>query len=487
MGSGGSVHIRKPDLDLLRHEAAKDPDDLSAFTSEESLRKEVTRLRKLLNSQLSGYLSEENHGVSLEEEIKALMKRAAHVEEWLTPILKKVAASIEDCRLIGLQFKFKTYRSLKRKIEADLKARERQASRSKKAAENRDIASVVRSTSDALRYTLLIPSSKYALTVVEIRQILQNKGFEGEHFKNYWCEGDMYQGINDVFLEKESGLRVEVQYHTPESWELKGEAHIIYEKFRICSEPLEQQRLFEKGVHLAATIAIPDGALDLPYLTKKSAPELLGAYATQIVAASNCVQKDVVDWCWQACPLAKGITVNVDNEEIIALELSSLMSLLGTNITKAIQSYYDGFLVSIICDPENYAKQVDSLCSKFKEGKQFLSCNGDEREICLVEARNSYDKVKHKNDDVEAVRLHMVIGSRKTESVYDNIRFHVIFFTPDSLEAQRKTTVLSQILVTNPSITRVKDEIHELWAACPDPPGASDIPILNSFPDVSNL
>ena len=85
------------------------------------------------------------------------------------------------------------------------------------------------------------------------------------------------------------------------------------------------------------------------------------------------------------------------------------------------------------------------------------------------------------------VRLHMVMGSQDTSSVYDNIRFHVDFYTPDSLETQQKVHFLSQMLVTNPSINCVNDEIHELWQDCPDPPGASDIKALSDIPDIPKL
>jgi len=85
------------------------------------------------------------------------------------------------------------------------------------------------------------------------------------------------------------------------------------------------------------------------------------------------------------------------------------------------------------------------------------------------------------------VRLHMVIGSQETSSVYDNILFHIEFYTPDSLETERKVEFLSQMLVTNPSINCVNDEILDLWQACPDPPGALSIQALSAIPDISNV
>lgn len=81
----------------------------------------------------------------------------------------------------------------------------------------------------------------------------------------------------------------------------------------------------------------------------------------------------------------------------------------------------------------------------------------------------------------------MVVGSQETTSVYDNIRLHIQFYTPDSLETEQKVEFLSQMLVTNPSINCVNDEIHELWLDCPDPPRAEDLAVLRDIPDIPNV
>jgi hypothetical protein len=68
----------------------------------------------------------------------------------------------------------------------------------------------------------------------------------------------MYQGINDTYLNAENNFVFELQFHTPESWELKSEAHIIYEKFRVSTDPIEQMKLFEEGTRKANTVRIPE-------------------------------------------------------------------------------------------------------------------------------------------------------------------------------------------------------------------------------------
>lgn len=82
------------------------------------------------------------------------------------------------------------------------------------------------------------------------------------------------------------------------------------------------------------------------------------------------------------------------------------------------------------------------------------------------------------------MRLHLVIGSQESSSVYDNIRCHLLFYTPASLETERRVELLSRLLVSNPSIHGTADEIRDLWLACPDPPGSSHIPALDFLPDM---
>ena len=49
--------------------------------------------------------------------------------------------------------------------------------------------------------------------------------------KNLWAE-EQYKGINSQWRRLETGLRVEVQFHTPESLEAKEVTHGAYERIR---------------------------------------------------------------------------------------------------------------------------------------------------------------------------------------------------------------------------------------------------------------
>ena len=92
----------------------------------------------------------------------------------------------------------------------------------------------------------------------------------------------------------------------------------------------------------------------------------------------------------------------VDNEQIIGLELSSLMAITDAELTDVVKSYYDGFKVSIVCSPEKYTEIITAMCSQFKAGPQFVTtAKGEKVRIDIKAAWNSYDKAKHGAEDVE--------------------------------------------------------------------------------------
>ena len=88
------------------------------------------------------------------------------------------------------------------------------------------------------------------------------------------------------------------------------------------------------------------------------------------------------------------------------------MALTDTSLTDAVKSYYDGFKICIVCSPKDYVGVISGMCAKFKDGEsQYVPtiANSSKTEsadcakvkINIKEARNSYDKSKHKDEDVE--------------------------------------------------------------------------------------
>ncbi len=85
--------------------------------------------------------------------------------------------------------------------------------------------------SDAVRFTFTYSPQRYADGVLTDVERLKAEGFELIKLKNLWAD-EQYKGINSQWRRPETGLRFEVQFHTPESLEAKELTHEAYERIR---------------------------------------------------------------------------------------------------------------------------------------------------------------------------------------------------------------------------------------------------------------
>ena len=84
---------------------------------------------------------------------------------------------------------------------------------------------------DAVRFTLTYSAERYTDGVLADVDRLKAEGFELIKLKNLW-HADQYKGINSQWRRPETGTRLEMQFHTPESLEAKELTHEAYERLR---------------------------------------------------------------------------------------------------------------------------------------------------------------------------------------------------------------------------------------------------------------
>jgi hypothetical protein len=84
---------------------------------------------------------------------------------------------------------------------------------------------------DAVRYTLEYDAERYTDGVLADVDRLKAEGFELIKLKNLWT-ADHYKGVNSQWRWPDTGLRFEMQFHTPESHEAKELTHEAYERLR---------------------------------------------------------------------------------------------------------------------------------------------------------------------------------------------------------------------------------------------------------------
>jgi len=97
---------------------------------------------------------------------------------------------------------------------------------------------------DVNRYTMLFNGDTYVEQVKAVQSQLSEMGYVkyDNKYKNYWKEGDDYDGYNTVMVNEETGQRFELQFHTYESIAIKARSHEIYAELRSMPESRMDRR-----------------------------------------------------------------------------------------------------------------------------------------------------------------------------------------------------------------------------------------------------
>jgi hypothetical protein len=139
--------------------------------------------------------------------------------------------------MLGLDFQQKGRDSLLRKMRDRMMGR------------NLTVLESQQAITDSLRYTFSWDANEYTDGVADTILTLENDGWTlHEPIDDYWQDNDDdYNGVNSVWRTPD-GVAVEIQFHTPESFDIKNENHGRYEQFRVSNDPDEQLRLWDEMV-----------------------------------------------------------------------------------------------------------------------------------------------------------------------------------------------------------------------------------------------
>jgi uncharacterized protein YoaH (UPF0181 family) len=176
----------------------------------------------------------------------------------ILPALRHVESAEPDRRLAGLEHMLKGEDRLKEKIADEL------------LAPGISVGEALGKVSDAIRYTFTYAPQRYADGVRADVERLKAEGFELIKLKNLWAD-EQYKGINSQWRRLETGLRVEVQFHTPESLEAKELTHGAYERIRGSVTPAEREELESFQRRANELLAIPEDTAEIKdYPEKKN-------------------------------------------------------------------------------------------------------------------------------------------------------------------------------------------------------------------------
>lgn len=115
---------------------------------------------------------------------------------------------------------------------------------------------------DILRYTYTASGEELVEKISKVIELYKDSGYNTVEIKNYWLDRqNPYNGINTT-MRSPDGLTFELQYHTPESFEIKnGKMHELYEKQRPMRDISSREyiELGDRMFELSDSMEIPKG------------------------------------------------------------------------------------------------------------------------------------------------------------------------------------------------------------------------------------
>jgi len=187
------------------------------------------------------------------EDIDDYYKSIVTVEPDVTETVKKTVTE-SGGEMAGLDFRIKAKDSFIRKITTDLE-------HDLKINPDLTPMDVARSINDVLRYTAVTDPDRYFALYTTVIMTLINEGHTLRKVKNAWKDAqNPYNGIN-VVLVSPDGITYELQFHTPESFDLKqNKLHELYEEYRLSTTSKKRKmELWEEMMKLANGIRKPPG------------------------------------------------------------------------------------------------------------------------------------------------------------------------------------------------------------------------------------
>jgi hypothetical protein len=171
-------------------------------------------------------------------------------EQGLTPAMRRIEAQAEHGKLVPETEKY----ALKGHDRFKAKLEEMVDSEPDKPPEE-----LAREIHDGIRYTFLVELEDYVVGVRGLTRNLEEGNYEFGVVKNMW-DNDEYKGINTRWLDHESGVRFEVQFHTEESWTVKQRTHDAYKKIHNTDTPAEErERLRNYQREISTQVLQPPG------------------------------------------------------------------------------------------------------------------------------------------------------------------------------------------------------------------------------------
>jgi len=219
-----------------------DVQELESDLSNRMLQKEKDN--SIIKSNKTLEFKEKKEMETIEKLYEKIIENEPKVTKEIIEISEKTKTNLK-----GLEYRIKTKESLFRKIEKEYLEEKGMV----------DKTTIFNNTKDVLRYTFILPEESFLDDYKKINELVSSKDYKVIKVGNTWEDGAVYKGINTA-VEK-GDLKIEIQYHTLESFELKnGVLHSLYEEYRdVRTEEPRKEELKEKMIDLSSKIKNPEG------------------------------------------------------------------------------------------------------------------------------------------------------------------------------------------------------------------------------------
>lgn len=177
-------------------------------------------------------------------------------EPEITADIQKVIEK-NDGKMEGLDFRTKSLDSYNRKVSDEI-------------AKAKNVDNGLNGIYDTIRYTSVKEPGSLTQHYFSVIADLENKGYNIVRVKNTWGKvHEPYKGINAV-IEAPSKQKFELQFHTPESFDLKeNKLHKLYEEARLTSTSKERiWELTQQMQQMSQSLTKPSGIEKIVEMSK---------------------------------------------------------------------------------------------------------------------------------------------------------------------------------------------------------------------------
>ncbi|QXE33216.1 hypothetical protein KQY30_01795 [Streptomyces sp. GMY02] len=203
-----------------------------------------------------------------ESRLAAYHKTATGRKDEVGGLIDRIAKATGG-RLVGTEYALKSLGSLREKV---LRIREEHAGKPGPAAQPLPLEVALAVVADLHRYTILYDPAQYAAKARDACAALRETYLD-QVLRDYWST-DYYKGFNTSWQAKDQSYMIEVQFHTPNSYDTKSAAHVYYEINRaLASGEWDRRACRALQVLANAELEIPPDLYLLPVKVPATEPD----------------------------------------------------------------------------------------------------------------------------------------------------------------------------------------------------------------------